>query len=111
MRFSPRAVVLAGLAGLPLLLCAGAARATQVKIFQTQSQAGFLAGKLQGVSVDALGRMQLAPRAERVASLGEPFLLSAAVSPDGWVVGTGNAGKLLKIDKTGAVSELFTAPE
>jgi hypothetical protein len=99
------------LAALPLLLAGRPVRATQVKIFQTQSQTGFLAGKLQGVSVDALGRMQLAPRAERVASLGEPFLLSAAVHPDGWVVGTGNAGKLLKIDKKGAVTELFTAPE
>ena len=108
MRFSPRAVVLAM---LPLLLCGAPARATQVKIFQTQSLTGFLAGKLQGVSVDALGRMQLAPRADRLASLGEPFLLSAAVAPDGWIVGTGNAGKLLKIDKNGAVTELFTAPE
>ena len=45
-------------------------RATQVKIFQTQSQAGFLAGKLEGVSVDALGRMELAPRVERLAALG-----------------------------------------
>lgn len=108
MRFRSCAVVLAALS---LLSVGGPARATQVKIFQTQSQTGFLAGKLQGVSVDALGRMQLAPRAERVASLGEPFLLSAAVLPDGWVVGTGNAGKLLKIDKQGKVTELFTAPE
>src|SRR3954466_387321 len=88
-----------------------AAHATQVKIFQTQSQAAFLAGTLDGVSVDALGRMQLAPRVERVASLAEPFLLSAAVHPDGWVVGTGNAGKVLKIDSRGAVTELFAAPE
>jgi hypothetical protein len=111
MTFRRCAGVLAALPLLQLLFLGGAARATQVKIFQTQSQAGFLAGKLQGVSVDALGRMQLAPRAERVASLGEPFLLSAAVHPDGWVVGTGNAGKLLKIDRKGVVTELFTAPE
>jgi hypothetical protein len=84
---------------------------TQVKIFQAQSQAAFLAGTLEGVSVDALGRMQLAPRVERVASLAEPFLLSAAVHPDGWVVGTGNAGKVLKIDSRGVVTELFAAPE
>ena len=88
-----------------------AARGTEVKIFQTQSQAGFLAGTLEGVSVDSLGRMELAPRAERVTSLSEPFLLSAAVHPDGWVVGTGNAGKVLKIDRKGQVTELFTATE
>ncbi len=87
------------------------ARGTQVKIFQARSQAAFLAGTLEGVSVDALGRMQLAPKVDRVASVSEPFLLSAAVLPDGWVVGTGNAGKVLRIDRKGAVSELFTAPE
>ena len=102
---------------LPAVLLAtvlGGARpapATQVKIFQTQSQAGFLAGTLEGVSVDALGRMSLAPRAEKVASLGEPFLLSAAPHPDGWVVGTGNAGKVFQIDRQGKMTELFAAPE
>jgi hypothetical protein len=87
------------------------ARGTQVKIFQARSQTAFLAGTLDGVSIDALGRMQLAPRVDRVASVAEPFLLSAAVHRDGWVVGTGNAGKVLKIDRKGGVTELFTAPE
>ena len=87
------------------------ARGTQVKIFQARSQTAFLAGTLDGVSVDALGRMQLAPRVNKVASVAEPFLLSAAVHRDGWVVGTGNAGKVLKIDRKGGVTELFTAPE
>jgi hypothetical protein len=92
----------------------GAARpalATQVRIFETQSQAGFLAGTLEGVSVDSLGRMELAPRAERVTSLSEPFLLSAAGHPDGWVVGTGNAGKVLWIDRKGKATELLAAAE
>lgn len=96
---------------LSLLLTASPAPATQVRIFQIQSQAGFLSGTLEGVGVDSLGRMELAPRAERLASLNEPFLLSAAPLADGWVVGTGNAGKVLKVDGKGKVTELFTAPE
>lgn len=92
-------------------LAAAPGLATQVRIFQVQSQAGFLSGTLEGVSVDSLGRMSLAPRAERVASLSEPFLLSAAALPDGWVVGTGNAGRVLKVDRKGQVTELFAAPE
>jgi hypothetical protein len=107
MRLRARAVLVA----LSFVVGAPAGWAAQVKIFQTQSQAGFLAGKLEGVSVDALGRMELAPRADRVAALGEPFLLAAAVQGDGWVVGTGNAGKVIKIDKKGTVTELFAAPE
>lgn len=99
-----------GLAGA-LLLAALPAFGTQVKVFQAQSQAAFLSGTLEGVSIDSLGRIELAPRVDRVASLAEPFLLAAAVHPDGWVVGTGNAGKVLKVDRKGNVTELFTAPE
>ncbi|MBV8201779.1 MAG: hypothetical protein JOZ15_14245, partial [Acidobacteria bacterium] len=116
------------LAALPCAwLAAGAAAATQVKIFQTQSAVGFLGGKLTGISVDALGRMRLAPRAVRVAAIGEPFLFAAVAVPGGaaghgrhpgrpagersWVVGTGNSGKVLAIDGEGRVRELFAAPE
>jgi hypothetical protein len=99
-----------------------AAPATQVKIFQTQSAVGFLGGKLNGISVDALGRMRLAPRAVRVAAIGEPFLFAAVALPGdapgqrpqrprAWVVGTGNSGKVLAIDGEGRVRELFSAPE
>lgn len=105
-----RPVVLAASA-LAVLVAAAPVRGTQVKIFQAQSQQAFLAGTLEGVSVDSLGRMQLAPRVDRVATLAEPFLLSAAAHPDGWIVGTGNAGKVLKVDRKGAVTELFTAAE
>ncbi|HKH44964.1 MAG TPA: hypothetical protein VKM72_09915 [Thermoanaerobaculia bacterium] len=97
-----------------IFFCLGAARpalATQVRIFETQSQAGFLAGTPEGVSVDSLGRMELAPRAERVTSLSEPFLLAAAATSDGWVVGTGNAGKVLSINSKGKTAELLSAAE
>jgi len=108
MRRARFSILAAGLLAAAAVL---PARGTQVKIFQARSQTAFLAGTLDGVSVDALGRMQLAPRVDRVASVAEPFLLSAAVHRDGWVVGTGNAGKVLKIDRQGGVTELFTAPE
>lgn len=106
-----RPTVLAAALFLAGSLGVSPASGTVVKIFQTQSQAGFLAGTLEGVSVDSLGRMELAPKAERVTSLSEPFLLSSAVHPDGWVAGTGNAGKVLLIDRKGQATELFTAPE
>jgi len=109
------------LAALLLAAAPPPAGATQVRIFQTQSAIGFLGGKLSGISVDALGRMRLAPRAERVAQIGEPFLFAAARLPSGgagasggassWVVATGNAGKVLAVAADGEVRELFTAPE
>jgi hypothetical protein len=101
-------------ASLASLILAAPLTATQVRIFRTQTQAAFLAGTLSGVSIDSLGRIELAPRAQRLAAIAEPFLLSAAArgaAGDGFVVGTGNAGKVLAIDGKGKVSELFAAPE
>ncbi len=98
-------------AGLAALAATAPAGATQVKIFRTQSQSAFLAGTLSGVSVDALGSVELAPRTARLTAIGEPFLFAAADLPDGWVVGTGSSGKVLAIDRQGKVSELFAAPE
>ena len=85
--------------------------AAEVKIFLAQTQPAFLAGKLEGISVDPLGRLRLADRVERLAAVDEPFLLAAAAHPEGWVVGTGNAGKVLLVDRQGKVRELFAAPE
>lgn len=105
----------AGRTGLLLALLVGigsvAVQGTQVRIFATRGQSAFANGKLDGVSADSLGRLSLAPRVARVAAIEEPFLFSAAVLADGWVVGTGNSGKVLKIDRAGKVSELFAAPE
>lgn len=104
-------------ASLVLLIAAflvatpGPLDATQVKVFQVQSQKAFLAGTFEGASVDPTGRLRLADRAERVTAVDEPFLLSAAAHPDGWVVGTGNDGKVLLVTRSGEVRELLAAPE
>lgn len=99
----------AGLAGI--VAVGSPAGATEVKTFQLQSQKAFLSGTLEGISVDPLGRLELAERVERVTALAEPFLFSAAPHPRGWVVGTGNEGKVLLVTRDGETSELFAAPE
>ena len=105
----PAAALLALLA-LTVTLALPAA-ASDVKIFRTNSEKAFLAGNLEGISIDPLGRLRLADRAERLTAIDEPFLLSAARHPDGWVLGTGNDGRVLKVDENGDVEELFKAPE
>ena len=84
-------------ATLASALVAAVAAAAPVRVIQTQTQAAFLAGKLDGVSVDARGVLALADRSERVASLEEPFAFAFAPLPDGWAVGTGNDGKVLEV--------------
>lgn len=93
------------------LLAALSASAAEVRHFSAGSREDFLAGTLEGISVDPLGRLELAGRAERVAAVEEPFVFTVAPHPDGWVVGTGNAGRVLLIDRKGRVTPLFTAPE
>ena len=87
------------------------AHAVEVRQLRLQSPEAFLQGTLEGLSVDALGTLRLAPRAERLTPLEEPFVLSAAVHPDGWVVGTGNDGKVLLVKRDGTVEELFSTAE
>ncbi len=93
------------------LVAPAAAGAAEVKTFRAQSASSFLAGTLEGIGVDPMGALQLSGRSERLVALQEPFLLAMARHPDGWVVGTGNAGRVLKVDRAGRVTTLFEAPE
>lgn len=88
-----------------------AAPAAEVKIFSIQSAKGFLEGTLDGVSVDDSGVLALADRAERVADVEEPFAFALAALPDGWAVGTGNEGRVLRVALDGEVTVLFDAEE
>ncbi|MFQ5527361.1 MAG: hypothetical protein ACE5GX_13995 [Thermoanaerobaculia bacterium] len=94
-----------------LLLPTASHAGSRVKYFELDTQRDFLAGTLEGVALDPLGTLSLADRAERVADLAEPFLLSAARHPEGWVVGTGNDGRVLLVNKDGSVSTLLEADE
>jgi hypothetical protein len=101
-----------GLAALVLTLVGltGLAEA-EVRIYSMQSRTAFLAGTLDGIGLDSLGTLRLADQVERLTEVNEPFLLSAASHPDGWVVGTGNGGRVLLIDRQGATTVLFEAEE
>jgi len=108
-RRQSQAVVIASLVyGLLLPL---ATSATEVKRFRADRREAFLEGTLRGVAVDPLGALSLATRIERLTPLEEPFAYTAAPHPDGWVVGTGPAGRVLLVDRKGAVRTLFETPE
>jgi hypothetical protein len=96
---------------LAATLVPAAAAASPVKILTTETATAFLQGHLDDVAVDTDGILTLARRAERVATIGEPFAFSFAVLPDGWAVGTGNDGKVLEVGKDGQVTTLLDAAE
>jgi hypothetical protein len=92
------------LAGAPL-------DASQVRIHRVDTQAGLVAGTLEGVRVDARGVLSLAADVDEMAQVSEPFAFAMATLADGWAIGTGGEGRVLKVGKDGNVSVLFDAPE
>jgi hypothetical protein len=97
-----------------LLLASGRAGASEVQIWRADSQAAFLAGELVDVSVDRLGVLRLAQRAEQFAAVSEPFLFSFVGADGRFAAGTGNSGKVLEVEldgDTGSVTELFATEE
>ena len=93
------------------LVVPGGVWGSGVQIARMQDQASFLRGTLDGLSVDALGTLRLAPRAERLTALEDPFVLAAAQFQDGWVVGTGNDGRVIQVRRDGTFRTLFEVDE
>ena len=87
------------------------AAASKVEAFRLASAGDFLSGTFDGVSVGPLGTLRLARALDKVASIEEPFLFTAATDGDGWVLGTGSQGRVLRVAADGTVSELFATAE
>jgi len=76
------------------------------------SQADFLKGDVEDLSIDSDGRMFLGPTAVQLAETAAPFLwtLIAGANGDLWA-GTGNEGQVIRIDKDGKASTFFDSNE
>ncbi len=102
-----RAVVwIAALLGSTTLLAA------TPTFWTVSSQADFLKGDVEDLSIDSDGRMFLGPSAAQVAETPAPFLWTLLAGANGelWA-GTGNEGQVLKIAKDGKVSTFFDSNE
>jgi hypothetical protein len=88
------------------------AGASSPQFFQTATQADFLKGDVENLSIDGQGELVLGPATELVYETSAPFLWSLTAQPDGTVfVGSGNEGKVFKIDPQGKGSLFFDSPE
>ncbi|MBS1818942.1 MAG: hypothetical protein JSU08_13500 [Acidobacteria bacterium] len=96
-----------------LVACAGAATdASSPKFFTAATQPEFLKGDLQNLSVDARGQLMLGPATEVVYETPSPYLWTVVPAPDGSLfVGTGNDGRVYRIDPQGRGSQFFDATE
>jgi sugar lactone lactonase YvrE len=86
--------------------------ASSPKFFQAATQNDFLKGDVENLSIDSHGQLTLGPVTELVYETSAPFLWSMVAAPDGTLfVGTGNEGKVFRIDPNGKGSLFFDSPE
>jgi sugar lactone lactonase YvrE len=86
--------------------------ASSSKFFQATTQADFLKGDIENLSIDSHGQVMLGPATELVYETSAPFLWSMVSQPDGTLfVGTGNEGKVFRIDAQGKGSLFFDSKE
>ncbi len=100
---------------LALLIAAAAAAApyaSSPKFFRAATQADFLRGDVQNLSIDNRGQLVLGPATELIYETAAPFLWSIVPGTDGSVfVGTGNEGRVFRVDADGKGASFFDATE
>ncbi|HET7217398.1 MAG TPA: SMP-30/gluconolactonase/LRE family protein [Vicinamibacterales bacterium] len=96
-----------------LALAVGVTLAAATPTFWTVStQADFLKGDVEDLSIDSDGRVFLGPTTALVAETAAPFIWTMVAGADGTLwAGTGNEGKVLKIGKDGKAATFFDAAE
>jgi WD40 repeat protein len=86
--------------------------ASKPVFWQTATENEFLRGEVDNLSIDGHGRLVLGPATELFAETTAPFLWSMAAAPDGSLyVGSGNGGKVFKIDPSRNVTTFFETNE
>jgi hypothetical protein len=80
--------------------------------WQAATQADFLRGDVDQLSIDEHGRLTLGPELATVHDAGVPFVWSMLSSADGTVfLGTGNDGKVIRVDRNGQGSVFYDSNE
>jgi sugar lactone lactonase YvrE len=93
-------------------LCVVAVVAGAPGFWQAATQADFLRGEVDQLSIDEHGRLTLGPQLQRVHDGGVPFVWTLLAAPDGSVfLGTGNDGKVIRVDRSGNGSVFYNSSE
>src|SRR5688572_30462887 len=80
--------------------------------WQVSTEADFLRGEVENLSIDSYGRLTLGPTSTPVYESSAPFIWTVVTAPDGSVyAGSGNEGQVYRIDGSGKGSVFFDAEE
>jgi hypothetical protein len=97
------------------LLCGALLSATlgaSPGFWQAATQADFLRGEVDQLSIDEHGRLTLGPELSKIHDAAAPFVWTIAAGQDGsWYLGTGNDGKVIKVDRAGQGSVFYDSTE
>jgi len=86
--------------------------ASSPKWFTATTQADFLKGDVENLSIDSHGQLTLGPATETIYETATPFLWTLLPMPDGTLfMGSGNDGKVFKVDRDGKGSTFFDSTE
>ncbi len=95
-----------------ILIVAGGVLASTPVIWKQAGQGDFLKGETRGVSITGKGRLTLSPVLDLILESDEPLVWSlASDSGSNLYAGTGNDGKLYRIDSNGRSEVFFDAEE
>jgi sugar lactone lactonase YvrE len=80
--------------------------------WQAATQADFLRGEVEHLSIDEHGRLMLGPEVHRIHEAGVPFVWTmVAGQDDSWFLGTGNDGRVIRVDRNGNGAVFFDSAE
>jgi SMP-30/gluconolaconase/LRE-like protein len=86
--------------------------ASSPKTFQAATQADFLKGDVENLSIDSHGQLVLGPAIELVYETSAPSLWAVAAGSEGSLfIGSGNEGKVYRVDPQGEGSLFFDSNE
>ena len=95
-----------------LWLAAAPLFASSVATWEMASYQDFLRGQFQNVSLSRDGTLTLAPSLDSIFTSGQAVIWSVAQAPDGSLyAGTGNGGRLYRIDKEHHATLVWTADQ
>jgi hypothetical protein len=111
-RFARTAALCAAVTLLVLAGFAPSVFSSGTAAWEMNSYSDFVRGRFEGMSLSREGRLSLAPKVETVFTSDQSVIWSVAQAPDGTLyAGTGNHGRVYRIDPSGKSSVLWTADQ
>src|SRR5215207_7926925 len=112
MRKAARTYRVPGLVLATLLVVTSLSLRATPGFWEAATQADFLRGEVERLSVDEHGRLMLGPDVRSLHDPGAPFVWTMAAGPDGATfIGTGNDGKVVRVDRNGSGAVFFDSTE